>query len=179
MSDLHILLSDGKVALAPLAEEHREPLRRLCEADRTIWEIYPHRMAGDDYDGIFDDKIANPQISAFAIIVDGGVAGTTSYLNVDRPNHALEIGATFLSVTLRGSGVNGRMKKLMIDHAIRCGFTRIEFRVDTRNQCSMAAVLKLGATQEGILRRNRVTWTGYVRDTAIFSILSDEWGTAG
>jgi len=63
----------------------------------------------------------------------------------------------------------------MIDRAFACGFTRIEIRVDTRNSRSMAAVLKLGATHEGTLRRNRITWTGYVRDTAIFGLLKDEW----
>jgi RimJ/RimL family protein N-acetyltransferase len=67
------------------------------------------------------------------------------------------------------------MKKLMIDHAFACGFTRIEFRVDTRNKRSMAAVLKLGAKHEGTLRRNRITWTGYVRDTAVFGLLEEEW----
>jgi RimJ/RimL family protein N-acetyltransferase len=51
----------------------------------------------------------------------------------------------------------------------------VEFRVDTRNTRSMAAVLKLGATQEGVLRKNRITWTGYERDTAVFGLLREEW----
>jgi N-acetyltransferase len=52
---------------------------------------------------------------------------------------------------------------------------RVQFRVDTRNLRSQAAVLKLGAVKEGVLRRDRLTWTGYIRDTAYFSILADEW----
>jgi len=62
-----------------------------------------------------------------------------------------------------------------IDHAFASGFDRIEFTVDARNKRSCAAVLKLGATHEGTLRRNRITWTGYVRDTCVFGLLREEW----
>jgi RimJ/RimL family protein N-acetyltransferase len=67
------------------------------------------------------------------------------------------------------------MKTLLLDHAFDCGYRKVEFRVDTRNTRSMAAVLKLGATQEGVLRKNRITWTGYERDTAVFGLLREEW----
>jgi RimJ/RimL family protein N-acetyltransferase len=76
---------------------------------------------------------------------------------------------------VRGTGINARVKRLMIDRAIACGFHRIEFKVDTRNGRSMAAIAKLGAVNEGILRKNLVTWTGYRRDTAVYSILAEEW----
>ena len=70
--------------------------------------------------------------------------------------------------------------RLEPSHAFASGFTRIEFRVDGRNLRSRAAVLKLGATHEGILRKNRITWTGHVRDTYVFSLLRHEWpGTNG
>ncbi len=72
-------------------------------------------------------------------------------------------------------GSIARFKRLLIGHALSQGFQRIEFRVDARNLRSQAAVEKLGATREGLLRRNRKIWTGYVRDTACFSILADEW----
>ena len=65
--------------------------------------------------------------------------------------------------------------RLEPSHAFASGFTRIEFRVDGRNLRSRAAVLKLGATHEGILRKNRITWTGHVRDTYVFSLLRHEW----
>jgi N-acetyltransferase len=63
----------------------------------------------------------------------------------------------------------------MLGHAFAAGAARVQFRVDTRNLRSQAAVAKLGAFREGVLRRDRLTWTGYLRDTVFFSILSSEW----
>ena len=62
-----------------------------------------------------------------------------------------------------------------LDHRQACGFRRVEFRVDARNARSQAAMAKLGATREGVLRADRITWTGHVRDTVLFSILAEEW----
>ena len=64
---------------------------------------------------------------------------------------------------------------MMLQHAFDSGAVRVQFRVDTRNLRSQAAVARLGAVKEGILRRDRLTWTGYIRDTVYFSILEDEW----
>ncbi len=63
----------------------------------------------------------------------------------------------------------------MLDHAFDCGAVRVQFRVDTRNRRSQAAVAKLGAVREGVLRQDRLTWTGYIRDTVVYSILAREW----
>jgi len=65
----------------------------------------------------------------------------------------------------------------MLSLAFASGAARVQFRVDTRNARSQAAVLKWGAVKEGILRRDRLTWTGYIRDTVYFSILDNEWPT--
>jgi RimJ/RimL family protein N-acetyltransferase len=64
---------------------------------------------------------------------------------------------------------------MMLRRAFDCGFRRVEFRVDQRNQRSQAAMKKLGAVREGIMRADRITWTGHVRDTVLFAILKDEW----
>jgi len=111
----------------------------------------------------------------FAVLNDGEVVGTTSYIHPDPANGTVMIGGTYIAPSVRGTGFNRRMKHLMIDHAFACGFWRIEFTVDMRNARSLAAMEKLGAVREGVLRRNRVTWTGHIRDTALFSILADEW----
>ena len=63
----------------------------------------------------------------------------------------------------------------MIGHAFACGLERVVFKVDVVNARSRAAVLKLGCTEEGVLRHERRTWTGRVRDTAIYGILAEEW----
>ena len=87
----------------------------------------------------------------------------------------MKIGSTYIAPKVRGTGQNQVMKTLMLNHAFACGYRRVEFRVDTRNKRSMAALLKLGAQQESVMRKNRVTSTGYVRDTAVFGLLKEEW----
>ena len=168
-------LADGVVHLEPLGEEHREPLRAACAEDEAIWDIYPVSLLGDRFDPSFDVVMANPRRLAFAVFAGGVLIGTTSYLNVNADNQTLEIGGSYIAPPTRGTGVNRRMKQLMIDHAIALGFRRIEFRIDMRNGRSMAAVEKLGAVREGVLREERFTWTGHLRDTAIYGLLARDW----
>ena len=66
-------------------------------------------------------------------------------------------------------------KLVMLRRAFNCGIRRVEFRVDRRNARSQAAMKKLGAVREGVLRADRITWNGHVRDTVLFAILADEW----
>lgn len=171
-------LSDGDIRLELRTEAHREGLRAACAADTDIWEIYPMSMLGEHFDTAFDAMAsfhATKNWVNYAVLDGERVVGMTNYINPDPINHVLEIGGTYIAPEVRGGPFNRTMKQLMIDHAIACGFTRIEFRIDTRNARSMAAVHKLGASHEGTLRKNRITWTGYVRDTAIFGLLADEW----
>jgi RimJ/RimL family protein N-acetyltransferase len=174
MSPLHVPLHTGEVALVPLAEVHREPLRAACAEDAEVWQVYPINLTGADFDPGFEAMRTRGRY-AFAVLARSVLVGTTSYLNVAEADRALEIGGTYIAPSVRGSGLNEAMKRLMIDHAFACGFHRIEFRVDTRNGRSMAAVAKLGAQLEGVLRRQRITWTGYARDTAVYSLLPEEW----
>lgn len=171
-------LSDGDVRLELRTESHREGLRAACAADPDIWEIYPMSMLGEHFDAGFDAMEVFHRTKNwvnYAVLNGDTVVGMTNYIGADPVNGVVEIGGTYIAPDVRGGPFNRTMKTLMIDHAIACGYTRIEFRVDTRNERSMAAVLKLGATHEGTLRKNRVTWTGYVRDTAVFGLLADEW----
>lgn len=171
-------LSDGNVRLEPRTEAHREGLRAACAADPDIWDIYPFSMLGDHFDrgfALIGALETAKNWTNFAVLNGDRVVGMTNYIDADPMNHVVEIGGTYIAPDIRGGPFNRTMKTLLIDHAIACGYTRIEFRVDTRNARSMAAVLKLGATHEGTLRKNRITWTGYVRDTAIFGLLAEEW----
>ena len=88
---------------------------------------------------------------------------------------AVEIGNTYILPEVRGTGLNGRIKRLLLDRAFACGIRRVEFRIDEINARSQAAVRKIGGVKEGVLRAERITWTGRVRDTGVFSILVDEW----
>jgi RimJ/RimL family protein N-acetyltransferase len=165
----------GHIMVLPLAEEHREGLRACCDPDDPVWQVYPYNMSGTAFDPLFDAARANPARVTLAVLVDGLVRGTTSYMAITPDRQGLEIGGTLMAQGARGTGLNARVKKLLLDRAFAAGFRRVEFRVDERNARSQAAVLKLGATKEGVLRAERITWTGHVRDTGVFSILSDEW----
>ena len=112
---------------------------------------------------------------AYAIIDGDTLVGMTAYLRPDMSAQTVEIGNSFIHPGHRGTGFNGRVKRLMIDHAFDAGIRRIEFRIDERNKRSQAAVAKLGCTKEGVLRSERITWTGYIRDTGLWSLLADEW----
>ncbi|MXP25545.1 GNAT family N-acetyltransferase [Altererythrobacter indicus] len=177
MDDLNCLLEAAPVQLKPMVDAHIEHIRTVCAQDEEIWQIYPTNMMGSDFDrNIAAIRQAQDWVN-FAVLDSGtgDVVGMTNFIRPDRANRSLEIGGTFIAPKVRATGFNAVMKRLMINHAFACGFNRIEFRVDTRNVRSMAAVQKAGAQAEGVLRQNRITWTGYLRDTAIFAILKEEW----
>ncbi len=171
-------LTGKQLRLVQLNPEHWADLQTACAADPDIWEIYPHSMLGAHFQPSVVAMLAHPNRIVFAVVarLEPGekVVGMTSYINPDI-HGVVEIGGTYIEPSMRGTGFNDAMKTLMIDHAFASGFRRIEFRVDTRNQRSAAAVRKLGAQLDGTLRKNVVIWTGYVRDTYVFSLFKDEW----
>ena len=172
---LYIELADGALKLFKLKEEHREALRAACAADTDIWPIYSSSFDPDHFDTAFDTLIGHASRMPYAIFDGETLVGMTAYLRPDVSAQTVEIGNSFLHPDARGTGFNGRLKKLMIDHAFAAGIRRIEFRIDERNKRSQAAVAKLGCTKEGVLRSERITWTGHVRDTGLWSLLADEW----
>ena len=174
-----LMAGDKAIRLEMVSEAHREPLRAACAQDQDIWEIYPISMIDEHFDPAFDALLPLGSRIALIAFQNDIVVGTTSYLAIDPAHHLLEIGGTYFAPSVRGSGFNTIVKHLMINRAIACGFTRIELRADARNRRSCAAIAKLGAVKEGVLRRNRITWTGHVRDTAVYSILASEWGWRG
>jgi RimJ/RimL family protein N-acetyltransferase len=99
----------------------------------------------------------------------------TAFLNHGPACQTVEIGITYYVPGVRGSGLNRCAKHLLLNRAFACGIRRVEFRVDDRNARSKAAMRKLGANQDGLIRAERITWTGHVRDTALFSMLAGEW----
>jgi RimJ/RimL family protein N-acetyltransferase len=167
-------LSDGEVRLVPLTDAHIEALRVACAEDRDIWEIYPYSLLGEHFDPAIAARRATPGVN-FAACRGGDVVGMTSYLRPDPAQGVVDIGGSYIAPRLRGTDFNRRMKRLMIEHAFACGFRRIEFRVDERNARSQAAVLKLGAKREGLLRQDRIIWTGHIRNTCIFGLLREDW----
>jgi RimJ/RimL family protein N-acetyltransferase len=172
---LYIDLADGDLRLTQLSEKHREGLRAACAADSEIWQIYPARYDGAFFDPAFDALVNHASRMPYATMVGDMVVGMTVWLRPDWTAQTVEIGGSYIRPDQRGTGLNGRIKKLMLDHAFAVGIRRVEFRIDERNARSQAAVRKIGAVKEGVLRAERVTWTGHVRDTGLFSILASEW----
>jgi RimJ/RimL family protein N-acetyltransferase len=167
-------LADGDVRLERFADRHVEPLRAACAEDPDIWQIMPRSLHGEHFDAEIASRRAGTGV-LYAVCRGDRVVGTTAFLRPDATEGVLELGGTYIAPSVRGTGFNGRMKKLMIDHAFACGFRRIEFRIDERNKRSQAAVAKLGAQREGLLRQDRVTWTGHLRSTCVFGLLREDW----
>lgn len=172
---LHVPLADGMVALDRLRPTDREPLRAATAQDAEIWALYPTNWAGDAFDRQFDALLTDGSRLPYAVRHNGRVTGMTAWIVPELWKGIVEIGNSFIVPEARGTGLNGRVKRLMIDHAFAAGIRRIEFRVDVRNARSQAAVAKLGAVKEGVLRQERITWTGHVRDTALFGLLAGDW----
>jgi RimJ/RimL family protein N-acetyltransferase len=172
--DLLAMLEDGAIRLEPLAERHRAALRDACAEDRAVWQLYAMSYDPEHFDASFDLLLSRPNWQMFALFEAGELVGMSGYLGIDEERAVLEIGTTYYVPELRGTGFNRRVKDLMLQRAFASGFRRVEFRVDARNRRSQAALAKIGAVREGVLRQDRITWNGHVRDTVLFSILADE-----
>jgi RimJ/RimL family protein N-acetyltransferase len=156
-------------------EAHRDALGAACAEDRDIWQLYANDFGPGGFDASIDFYTAAPRNRTFVLFDGEDLAGMSSFLGIGEDRQVLEIGGTYYRPHLRGSGFNRRVKDMMLARAFGCGIRRVEFRVDRRNARSQAAMKKLGAVREGVLRADRITWTGHVRDTVLFAILKNEW----
>jgi len=159
----------------PFCEAFRDALKMACAEDGDIWSIYANNFGPDGFDDSIDRYVGNPNNRTFVLFEGDELAGMSSYLGIDPNRQVLEIGGTYYRPRFRGMGFNARVKAMMLKRAFASGIRRVEFRVDRRNGRSQAAMKKLGAVREGVLRADRLTWTGHVRDTVLFAILKDEY----
>lgn len=122
-------------------------------------------------------RLADPNGFTFVVrSLDGTVIGSTSYLNIDGPNRRLEIGATWYATTARRTGVNTEAKLLLLTHAFEVlDCVAVEFRTHFFNSTSRAAIERLGAKLDGVLRSHQLLADGSRRDTVVYSILDIEW----
>jgi RimJ/RimL family protein N-acetyltransferase len=171
------MAGDGVTALR-FDKSHRAALKAACAEDLDIWQIYSVNCGPEAFYATIEGLLARPDVATFTLWEDEDLVGMSSFLRIDPKSRGLEIGFTYYRPKFRGTGINARIKDMMIRRAIDAGFHRIEFRVDERNKRSQAAMAKLGAVREGIRRADTVTWTGHLRDTVMFSILSNEWPPA-
>lgn len=172
-------LENAWVRLEPIEERHREPLRAAA-AEPALWRWFPDRGDGAHFDGLFDDRLAKAASGAwqpFTVVRrrDGSMVGQTCWMAIE-PKHArVEIGSTWYAAHAQASEVNPAAKLLMLGAAFAAGARRVELKTDALNIRSRAAILKLGAVEEGVFRRHMAAWDGRVRDTVYFSVLDHEW----
>jgi RimJ/RimL family protein N-acetyltransferase len=168
------------VRLEPITADLRAELKAAIDCDPESWEIMSTNGCGEGFEdwwGALQGETERGERLGFAIrrLSDNRVVGTSSFLNIRKLHKGLEIGSTFLHPDARSGPVNAESKRLMLSHAFKAGAIRVEFMIDVRNARSQAAVEKLGADKDGVLRNHKITWTGHVRDTAVFSITDADW----
>ena len=174
-----ITLDGTFVRLEPLEERHRELVRPAAQHPE-IFTVTTSAL-GPLYDPYIDNALKrSADGNELAFVVHhkalGRYVGMTRYLNVEEAHKKLEIGSTWYEPTVWAGAVNPECKLLLMRHAFETlKFNRVEYKTDVRNSRSRAAILKLGATQEGILRKHVIMADGHVRDSVYFSIVDSEW----
>jgi N-acetyltransferase len=178
--DLMQHLEGRLIALEPIREEHREPLRAAA-ADPVIWAwMQIDGSEPEGFDRWFAHALREAEAEREAPFVTiqrpgGAVLGSTRYMTL-RPEHrGVEIGNTWLAQSAWSTGANVEAKLLMLEHAFeRVGAMRVEFKTDARNLESRRALEALPATLEGIFRKHMLIPAG-IRDSAYYAITDDDW----
>jgi RimJ/RimL family protein N-acetyltransferase len=172
------VLSGRFVALEPLEPHHHAGLIAAA-ADPDIWHHMPVASASE-YAArlpLLAEQMAKGLNITYAIrrLSDGVLVGSSAYYAIV-PEHArLEIGWTWYGAGARATAVNPESKYLMLANAFDAHYHRVEFKTDSRNLRSRAALAKLGATEDGTLRGHMWMPRGYFRDSVYFSVLASEW----
>ena len=177
-----VTLKGPHATLEPLAAAHHDGLVEAVN-DGGLWDLWytsvPH-----------PDKMSDEIVRRLGLYAAGSmlpftvrdasdiVAGMTTYMNVDAANKRVEIGSTWYRKAVQRSPLNTQCKLLLLQHAFETlNCIAVEFRTHFFNQQSRAAIARLGAKQDGILRNHSVAPNGTLRDTVVFSILNSEWPT--
>lgn len=175
-----VVLENAWVRLEPASDALREDVRAAISVDEAAWSIMASNAFGPAFDGWWAGRMVHMQRGGgpcYAVrrLSDGRIVGTSSLHDLVAEHRRVELGSTFYHPDVRGGPVNPASKRLLLQHAFDTGMVRVEIITDAINARSQAAIAKLGATREGVLRRHKTTWTGRVRDTVMFSITDADW----
>lgn len=177
-----VTLSDARVTLAPLSQEHAAGLAEAAadgSLDRLWYTSVPAPTAiPAEIDRRLALQAAGSMIPFAVLTPTGRAVGMTTYMHIDHTAPRVEIGSTWLAASVQRTGINTAMKRLMLAQAFDVwGCLAVEFRTHRLNRQSRAAIERLGAQLDGILRAHMRLPDGTVRDTAVYSITAPEWPT--
>lgn len=176
-----VTLEGRHVRLEPLAHRHVDALQRAA-ADGALWNLWFTGVPAPEDAASYVDTALAMQAQGVALpfavrsLASGEIVGSTRYCNVAAADRRLEIGYTWYAASVQRTGVNTETKALLLRHAfeaMRC--IAVELRTHWLNHRSRAAIERLGAKQDGVLRNHRLLPDGSYRDTVVFSIIESEW----
>jgi RimJ/RimL family protein N-acetyltransferase len=181
MLDTCPTLEGSTVSLVPNRPDHDQALHAITPEETFRYFV---SAPADASLGAFVRYMAahrdNPKSRVFTVrsAATGAVLGSTACLDIDPKNRCVEIGSTWYTPAARGSAVNPECKLLLLEHALdTLGCVRVTLKCDARNLASQGAIAKLGAVREGVLRSHRITHTGFVRDTVMYSVVPADWAS--
>jgi RimJ/RimL family protein N-acetyltransferase len=171
------------VSLVPLSHSHHHDLIEALQ-DGELWNLWYTKIpAPDELRAEIDRRLGlqrQGSMIPFAVIEKSTqtAVGMTTFMNMDAVNRRLEIGSTWYRHRVQRSALNTECKLLLMTHAFeQLGCIAVEFRTNFFNQQSRAAIERLGARLDGILRQHQLASNGTLRDTCVYSILDREWPT--
>ena len=169
------------VRLEPLSPAHVDALVAAAEGDAELFRWFPDDFAVPEIHRRMIDAAlaasAQGREVPFVIVAreSGEVVGSTRFLELRLEHRRAEIGFTWVRRSVWGTGINVECKMILLGRAFAAGLRRVEFKTDARNERSRGALLALGATFEGILRKHMVVRDEGARDSAYYSVIDDEW----
>lgn len=176
-----VILEGDLVRLEPLAPHHAPGLWEAAR-DPVIWRWFPFRITSlaetEQMIAMAGAAAGSGSMLGFAQVLraSGEIAGSTNYLAIEPAHKRLEIGATWLNPRFHWTGANTEAKLLLLRHAFEAlGCERVEFKTDSENKASRAALTRIGAREEGTLRSHMGRLDGSRRDSVYFSVIDEEW----
>jgi len=178
-----LTLEGSVVRLDPIRPQHAALFWEVAkESLEDIFRWIPYSMkTREDFECVVaraQQEQERGESVVFATVerTSGQVIGSTRFMNIDRANRRVEIGSTWIVPRWQRTAANTEAKYLMLRHAFEVwGVIRVELKTDALNQTSRNAILRLGAKEEGTLRKHIIAHSGRIRDTVYFSILDSEW----
>lgn len=175
-----ITLKGRHACLLPLHQSHLPGLVKAA-SDGRLWELFFTSVPAPDHiQDWYDTACAQESLGKSLVFTvmdqQQRVLGSTRFCNMDLPHRRLEIGYTWYAQSVQRTGINTECKLLLLEQAFEVmNCNAVEFRTDWFNRRSQAAIERLGAKRDGVLRRHMLLADGRVRDTVVYSIIRDEW----